>query len=120
MSTIGSAILAGVLIAVFTALLTYFITSLTNKGSTRNVIREEFKTHVKMYHKTDLALMIETTELKLEKDFKDGIKENKNSIIDAHKRIDDTVKTFNSMAVDIGEIKTSQKFILEAIKKGFK
>jgi len=121
MSTIGSVILAGVLIAVFTALLTYFVTSLSNKGNTRKVIKEEFKTHVGMYHKTDLALMIESTKLKLEKDFKEGVKENKISIIDAHKRIDETKKDINEIAVTLASIQTGQTYIikaLDAIQKG--
>ena len=120
MSVLGTTILVGFLVAIFTALLTYFITTLSSRGYLKNALEEGIKNHVGIHHKTDLAIMIESIELKLEKRIDDGLKENKDSIITAHKRIYDTITTFNKMAVDIAEIKTSQSFIVEAIKKGLK
>jgi len=117
MSTIGSGVLIGVLTAVFTALLTYFISTLTGRGYIKKAIKEGFNNHVKIHHKTDLAVMIESKELKLQGEFEKAIKKVHTSVTKAHERIDKTNELVNRIAIDIASINTSQDYIVKTLEK---
>lgn len=66
-------ILVGVFTAIFISLLTYFITTVTQRSTVTGLMREAFSTHTKIYHKRDISEVLSTTEQDLKADYKERI-----------------------------------------------
>ena len=91
-------LLIGVLLIIFTALFTYYMTTRGQKKTLTDIITEAFINHRAIYHKKDLS---------------EVLKEHKNEIRkDVDKRLDKMDDLISKLFTSLNAIRTSQAFIV--------